>query len=388
MHSPNHLFPRLVTAGAICLASAALARQPDDAPRARGLLSLPASVAVTRDIEYARPTTGKPLLLDVYLPKQEKPDAAEPRAATTPKPTPLPVIIWIHGGGWESGTKNGCPAAQLVPHGYAAVSISYRFSQVAPYPAQIHDCKAAVRWVRAHAKEYNFDPDHIGVWGASAGGHLVALLGTTARDKQLEGDLGDCDEQSSAVQAVCDWFGPTDLIRLCRMAGGESADQAAQPRTGFTPPPRHPDHASTSDPDPAAQSDKPSQRPGASNADSPDDAGAKRPRVPTPGPIFKLLGGKIESRLALADSANPISFVDKSDAPFLIVHGDADTLVPIDQSDLLLAALKHAGVDARLHVVKGGGHGFWNADLLRIVREFFDAKLKPSPQPPAPTPHP
>ncbi len=339
-------------------AYARLAQPADPAPappaqpaqtthRARGLLGVPTGVTVDRNIVYA--TVGdRKLLLDVYLPDagaaaDDGKDAKDPKKAAAAKPALLPVIIWIHGGGWEMGTKDGCPAAALVPHGYAAVSISYRFSQVAPYPAQIHDCKGAVRWVRAHAKEYGLDPDRIGVWGASAGGHLVALLGTSAGVKELEGDTGGNLDQSSRVQAVCDWFGPTDIIRLCRMDLPDGAGEGLHPAT-------------------------PEKKPA-------------RAQHSTPRVIAKLLGGELPEKNDVARSASPIAFVDKSDAPFLIMHGDADTLVPLEQSQLLEKALKDASVPAELHVVKGGGHGFWNQELLDRVRGFFDERLKS----PAPT---
>ena len=148
--------------------------------------------------------------LDLYLP--EKADG------------PLPVIVWVHGGGWLAGSKDGGgPALPFVGKGYAVAAINYRLSQHAKFPAQIEDCKAAIRWLRANAKTYNLDPDHIGVWGASAGGHLVALLGTSGDVKELEGKEGNTD-QSSRVQAVVDWFGPTDLTKM-----GGSHDQPNSP---------------------------------------------------------------------------------------------------------------------------------------------------------------
>ena len=99
----------------------------------------------------------------------------------------MPVIVWVHGGGWKDGNKNWRRAVPLVPKGYAVANINYRLSQDAVFPAQIEDCKAAIRWLRANAAKYRLDPDHVGVWGPSAGGHLVALLGTTAGVKELEG---------------------------------------------------------------------------------------------------------------------------------------------------------------------------------------------------------
>ncbi len=153
-------------------------------------------VQVVRDLEYV--TGGHERnRLDLYLPEKA--------------PRPLPVILWVHGGGWTRGDKTNGPAFRFATNGYAVASMNYRFSQHATFPAQIHDCKAAVRWLRANARKYSLDADHIGAWGASAGGHLVALLGTTAGVKDLEGPGGNAD-QSSRVQAVVDWYGPTDFL--------------------------------------------------------------------------------------------------------------------------------------------------------------------------------
>ncbi|MBN2000034.1 alpha/beta hydrolase, partial [candidate division KSB1 bacterium] len=147
-----------------------------------------------RDVEFAD-INEKSLLLDLYIPAAEG---------------PLPLVIWIHGGAWRAGDKNVTPAVPLLTdHGFAVASISYRFSQHAIFPAQLHDCKAAVRWLRAHANKYHLDPLRFGVWGASAGGHLAAMLGTTGDEGTLEGKVGR-KRGSSRVQAVCDWFGPTD----------------------------------------------------------------------------------------------------------------------------------------------------------------------------------
>jgi acetyl esterase/lipase len=123
------------------------------------------------------------------------------------------VIVWVHGGGWTNGDKARGSAFVFATKGYAVASINYRFSQHAIFPAQILDCKAAIRWLRANARKYGLDSDHIGAWGASAGGHLVALLGTTTGVKELEGPGGNAD-QSSRVQAVVDWFGPTDFLTI------------------------------------------------------------------------------------------------------------------------------------------------------------------------------
>ena len=130
---------------------------------------------VFSDLEYAR-VGEKSLLLDLYLPPEGE--------------SPWPVIVWIHGGAWRTGNRADPPALFLVERGYAVASISYRLSREAIFPAQIHDCKAAIRWLRARAGEYDLDPARIGVWGASAGGHLAALLGTSGGVERLEGTVG------------------------------------------------------------------------------------------------------------------------------------------------------------------------------------------------------
>ena len=155
-------------------------------------------VQVVRDLEYV-PGGHERNRLDLYLPEE----AARP----------LPVILYVHGGGWQGGDKSNGPAFRFAAKGYAVASMNYRFSQHATFPAQIYDCKAAVRWLRANARRYGLDADHIGAWGGSAGGHLAALLGTTAGVKELEGPGGN-EEQSSRVQAVVDWFGPTDFLTV------------------------------------------------------------------------------------------------------------------------------------------------------------------------------
>ena len=152
-------------------------------------------VRLSRDIPYV-PGGHELQRLDLYLPEADK--------------SARPLVIWVHGGGWNSGSKDGCTARWLVEYGYAVASINYRLSTHAIYPAQIEDCKSAIRFLRAHASEYGIKPDRIGAWGASAGGHLVALLGTTGDIRDF--DTGTNLDQSSKVQCVVDWFGPTDFL--------------------------------------------------------------------------------------------------------------------------------------------------------------------------------
>jgi acetyl esterase/lipase len=156
---------------------------------------VPEGTKIERNLEYVKDGHERNKL-DLYLP--EKSDS------------PLPLIVWIHGGAWKAGSKDYCPVTPMAAKGYAVASINYRFIQHAEFPAQIEDCKAAIRWLRANAKKYNIDPDRIGVIGASAGGHLSALLGTSGHVKSLEGPGGNAD-QSSKVQAVVDLFGPTGM---------------------------------------------------------------------------------------------------------------------------------------------------------------------------------
>ena len=290
------------------------ARAQDPKP-ARPAPKLPPGVKMIPNIEYANPD-GHSLLLDLYLPENA--------------PERLPVIMWVHGGGWEGGDRHDRIAIPMTTHGYAVASIDYRLSGIAKWPAQIEDCKAAVRWLRTHARAYGLDPMHIGVWGASAGGHLVALLGTTGDVKELEGNEGNPD-QSSRVQAVCDFFGPTDFLVI-----NEEAKKGPVP--------------------PAIQHDSPNS------------------------PEAHLLGGPIQENKDKARSANPITYVSKDDPPFLIMHGDHDPLVPLAQSQLLLDALKQANVPAELVVIPSAGHGFGGPKVMEQVTKFFDKYLKPPPK--------
>ncbi len=264
------------------------------------------------DLVYAQ-HGDREMKLDLYVP--EKGDG------------PFPVVVWIHGGGWIGGEKTDCPPLNLgyCQNGYAAASLSYRFSNAAPYPAQIEDCKAAIRWLRAHAKEYNLDPDHIGVWGGSAGGHLVCLLGVTGKTKKF--DVGDNLDQSSEVQAVCNFFGPTDVL-----TGLDGLD----PNTDLT--------------------------------------------KALVGMYTSLLGGPVSEKTELAKEASATTYADANSAPFLHVHGTVDLLVPVEQAEKLHDKLRQADVWSRLFILPRAGHGgaeFADPKLLEEIRLFFDKELKP-----------
>jgi acetyl esterase/lipase len=268
---------------------------------------LPEGVKVLRDLQYVEEGHQRNRL-DLYLPEKAK--------------GRLPVVVWIHGGAWMGGSKEGCPAVPFAAKGYAVASVNYRLSQHAVFPAQIEDCKAAIRWLRANAGKYGLDPDHIGVWGASAGGHLVAMLGTTGSVKDLEGKRGNLD-QSSRVQCVVDWFGPSDLLS---MGGGHN------------------------------------------NPNSPES---------------RLIGGPVQENPEKARKASPVTYVSKDSAPFLIMHGDQDNTVPPGQSEVLAEALTKAGVEVKLVVVEGNGHGgpgFGSPENRKRIEDFFAkhlGKVKP-----------
>ncbi len=273
--------------------------------------SLPADVKVVKDITYA--TVGdRKLPLDLYLP------------ANADKP--LPLVIWIHGGGWRGGTKeNPGRALPLLERGYAVASVEYRLSGEAIFPAAIEDCKAAVSFLRLNAAKYNLDPDRFGVWGSSAGGHLVALLGTTNDVKDFD-THEVCKKAPATVQAVCDWFGPTEFLRMNDFPGRIDHDDPESPESRF-------------------------------------------------------IGGSIQQNKEKAAKANPITYASKSDPPVLIMHGEVDQAVPYNQSELLHAALQKAGVESTLYKVEKGDHGFRGATdspekLFRMVADFFDRQLK------------
>jgi acetyl esterase/lipase len=239
---------------------------------------------------------------------------------------PLPAIIYIHGGGWYAGDLHQGDVMGLARNGYFGVSIEYRLSDAAKWPAQIQDCKCAVRWLRANAGKFNVDPNRIGVWGASAGGHLVACVGTMT-GPEYEGD-GGWPGVSSAVQAVCDMCGPTDLTRT----------------------------------------------------DITGDFLLKCQE--------RLLGCTLQQNPAAWKNASPFYDVKAGDPPFLIIQGDSDKIVNPQQATIFDAALTKAGVPHQLLVVKNGGHEYASESgravdpsihaIQQAIAYFFDEHLKPN----------
>jgi len=274
----------------------------------------PDGIKVVGNLQYV-PNGDPAQVLDLYLPK----NAGD---------KPLPLIIWIHGGAWKAGDRFNGSAVPMATHGYAVAAIEYRFSQKAVFPAQIQDCQAAVRWLRANAATYGIDPDHIGVWGSSAGGHLAALLGTAGGSNAFP-PIGGNEKVSDRVQAVCDFYGPADFTTVI--------DQAAKE------PVKNVFHFNA--------------------AGDPYSALIGAP-----------LGDNDKSRLV-----SPVHFVDKSDPPFIIFHGTKDALVPFAQSVELDAALRQAGVDSTLQRIPDAGHGggeFRLPVVRKLILCFFDKHLK------------
>lgn len=245
---------------------------------------------IKADLEYAS-VGGTSLRLDLYTPA----DA----------PAPLPTLLWLHGGAWAVGDKSDMAVERLVPlvaHGFAVASANYRLVPSATYPAQIHDCKAAVRWLRANAGEHGLDPRRIAAGGASAGGYLASMLGLTAGDEALEGDVGAHAGVSSAVGAVAALFPPTDFV----LSGSRNPLESQ-----ILPPP----------------------------------------------PVAGLLGvTRIEDYLEPARAASPRHLAHAGAAPHLLLHGDHDTMVNHEQSRVLHEALSAAGATSMLVLVSGAGH--------------------------------
>ena len=265
--------------------------------------------AVNHNITYCAPD-GIAQKLDLLYPTKLKSDA-------------MPIAVYIHGGGWTSGDK-GSGAGTLderaiLERGFVVASLNYRLAPQFKWPSQITDVKCAIRFLRARAAELKLDPNRIGVWGGSAGGHLVAMLGTT--DKRAGFDVGEYLDQSSRVQAVVDLFGPADLPAMFTRDAQVVANRV---------------FGSTSRDDP------------------------------------------------ILIQASPVTHISPDDPPFLILQGDQDKTVPMEQSQILYDKLKAGGVSAQLVIVKNAGHGFTpvgdaispsRAELTRMIADFFDKTL-------------
>lgn len=271
-------------------------------------IAVPDAVAVEKGIEYGK--GGDVVLkLDLYRPKQQ--------------PKPSPAVIFIHGGAWRSGSRDVYHyyCTKFAELGYVAATISYRLTDVAPYPAAVEDAKCAVRWLRAHAEHYGVDPQRIAVAGGSAGGHLSMMVGYAADTPALEGTGGHA-EASSRVQAVVNLYGPSDLTTDFAKASGS---------------------------------------------------------------VRSFLGGKsFDDASQVYEQASPISHVTPDDPPTLVLHGSIDSIVPIDQAERLVARLKQASVAVEYDRLEGWPHTMdaeesVNRHCLAKMHEFFEKHLSAGP---------
>lgn len=263
----------------------------------------PVSNPRVQDIEFLR-IAERSLKLDLYLP-QVRPSA--------------PLIVWVHGGAWRSGSKKNMPLGKLVGEGYAVASVDYRLSTEARFPAQIHDLKAAIRFLRGHGSEWKLPTEKILIAGDSAGGHLAALVGVSNGNAELEGALGGDRTQSSDVQGIISFYGAANLTTIL--------DQSTPHGLSV--------------------------------------------RVPA---LELLLGSQPTNSPALARLASPVFHVDKNDPPLLLLHGDQDQQMPVNQALELTGAYQKAGAPVQLEIVHGAAHGgamFYDEERMNIVRAFL-----------------
>jgi acetyl esterase/lipase len=258
---------------------------------------------VIRDVEYAR-VGEHSLKLDAYVPKGK---------------ARVPLIVWVHGGAWRSGSRSNMPLTKLVEEGYAAASVDYRLSTQAKFPAQIHDLKAAIRFLRGHGQQWALPTQKIVVAGDSAGGHLAALVGVSNGNAELEGEVGNDRAQSSNMQGIMTFYGGANLTTILKQSTPHGLSV----------------------------------------------------RVPA---LDLLLGGQPDDVPALARLASPVFHVDRNDPPLLLLHGDQDPQMPINQAHELCGAYNKVGAPVQFEVVYGAGHGgaaFYDEERLAIVKDFL-----------------
>ena len=269
-------------------------------------LVVPSNVTFTRDIEFANPD-NQHLQVDLAQPKDGQ--------------GPFPAVVCIHGGGFRAGKREGYDKLllTLAQHGYVAITVTYRLAPAYQFPAAVHDCKAAVRWLRANSAKYHVDPTRIGAMGGSAGGHLAQFLGVTAGVPQFEGE-GNLD-QSSAVSCVVNFYGPSDFTK--------SYDKSVDAKEVL--------------------------------------------------PLF--LGGDLSTKRNEHIIASPLYWVTPNAAPTLYLHGTADEYVAYEQATWIVDKLKAATVEAELVGFEGAGHGLKGVPPDKtegLMLAFFDKHLKPA----------
>ncbi|WP_394992350.1 alpha/beta hydrolase fold domain-containing protein [Emticicia sp.] len=266
------------------------------------LLQAQNDIEISKDITYAE-VDGKKLQLDIYKPKVQK----EPY-----------LVVWVHGGAWNTGSKANPPLG-LLPFGYALASVDFRASTEKPFPADVHDIKAAIRFLRANASKYGYKSDKIIIWGSSSGGHLAALVATTNNNATLEGNLGSFLNTSSSVQACIDFFGPTNFLTIL-------------------------------------------------NQSTPHGLNVRLPALAI------LLGKPLDQVTELAKLASPVYQVDTSDPPLFIVHGEQDIQVPINQSIELMSAYKSKNLKVQIEFIPYAGHSdpaYAKKELMEKIDRFL-----------------
>ena len=258
---------------------------------------------IIRDVEYA--SVGEHALkLDIHLPGNK------PRS---------PLVIWVHGGAWRSGSKKDVPISKWIGDGYAVASVDYRLSTEARFPAQVHDIKAAIRFLRGHGDEWKLHTKNILIAGDSAGAHLATLVGVSNGNSDLEGAIGHDLKQSSDVQGIVSFYGAANLTTILQQSTPHGLNV----------------------------------------------------RVPA---LQLLLGDLPTNAPALARLASPVFHVDRHDPPLLLLHGDQDPQMPINQSLELLGAYQNAKAPVQFEVVHSAAHGgarFYDAERHEIARRFL-----------------
>ena len=271
---------------------------------------------IRKEIVYAD-VDGRKLLLDLYVPHAGS--GGHP-------PAPVPVIVWVHGGAWRSGSRSDVPIRGLIQRGFAIASVDYRLSTVARFPAQVHDIRAAIRFLRRNSSDLRLDASRFALGGVSAGGHLAALSGLSDQKSELEGRVGDALDESSEVHAIVSFFGASNFQTILSQSTPHGLSV----------------------------------------------------RVPA---LELLLGGQPAALPDLARLASPVAHVNLQSPPLLLIHGDEDPQMPVDQSYELQMAYDRAGVPVQLTVIPGGRHGgpeFFSDSRLDEVTVFLQRHLKMS----------
>ncbi len=269
----------------------------------------PAGYRKLPDITFAK-VDGQELKLDLYLPEGKQ---------------GAPLVVFVHGGGWSRGNRADMPLGNMAPEGFAFAGIDYRLSPVARFPAQAHDIKAAIRFLRAKQREYGYDASRVAIAGSSAGAHLAMLVGVTNGNKELEGTVGGNLDQSSDVQAILSYYGASNFLTILKQS-------------------------------------------------TPYGLGVRIPALQL------LLGGQPEDEEALAKLASPVFHLDANDPPLLLLHGDQDPQMPVNQSLEMYGAYRQMGLDAKFLAVYQAPHGgkkFHEGEPLKAATEFLKKHLRP-----------